>query len=490
MRIYLLLFIILNYSICTLGQTVTRDFTTVDQLRNSTKPPKKGEKVYVIQNQNIYASDFSDNNSMDDGYNVIIQGNTRWKCVSCKIPSKCISQKDVMPLNVEEPTKDEISNFINSNKIPMKNGVLLNYHIKSDTLINPMQVYLNVASDSSKITSIKIDGIEKITAPIWIYQGDYVYVDNTLVNILEANKPDNVNYSVDDDLINSESLFVIDNIDGFFNLAITYDVYDGTEWGTYIENPAISYTYVQEKGSCFNPLLIYALTDSIVQIKGFELDLELGRTYIPGPRTLSFSSNSGKSTVIQNANNDIVIKDKYFFKNNSLALGEYNSAYGFYLSNKNLLSSSAGIEHAGNARPIFNLLRARGTSNSKQALQLNDKLGTFGFSGYDGQFYQSASLIEAYVDGPIIAGPEGVGQVPQRISIVTGYNFNNRAERLVIKGDGKIGVGTNIPSQLFSVNGKINVADDLINPTNGSIRYNASINKFQGYANGIWVDFH
>jgi len=91
---------------------------------------------------------------------------------------------------------------------------------------------------------------------------------------------------------------------------------------------------------------------------------------------------------------------------------------------------------------------------------LNDKLGTLGFAGYDGSGTLaggkiSAALLEVFVDGPV-----ATGSVPQRMSIVTGASFATRAERLVVKSDGKVGIGTNAPTSQLQVVGLPTYADN------------------------------
>ena len=58
---------------------------------------------------------------------------------------------------------------------------------------------------------------------------------------------------------------------------------------------------------------------------------------------------------------------------------------------------------------------------------------------------------------------------------------------------GKVGIGTTSPASRLNVNGYITVASadtTVTTPSNGMIRYNTSTHKFQGYANGAWVDLH
>jgi len=113
-----------------------------------------------------------------------------------------------------------------------------------------------------------------------------------------------------------------------------------------------------------------------------------------------------------------------------------------------------------NSRPVFGATRGRlGAGNVQAAVQLNDKLGTFSFGGYDGSASQTGALLEVFVDGTVNAG-----SVPSRFSIVTGSSVSNRAERLVVKSDGRIGVGTSSPTQALEINGGIRVNTASIQP--------------------------
>jgi hypothetical protein len=113
-----------------------------------------------------------------------------------------------------------------------------------------------------------------------------------------------------------------------------------------------------------------------------------------------------------------------------------------------------------NKRPNQAMIRYRGTAASPLVVKLNDKLGTFGFSGYDGTYLQTPALLESFVDGTPTAttfNPDNsinvLGQVPSRLSIVTGSNATLRAERLVVKADGKVGIGTATPAALLHSTG-------------------------------------
>ena len=62
--------------------------------------------------------------------------------------------------------------------------------------------------------------------------------------------------------------------------------------------------------------------------------------------------------------------------------------------------------------------------------------------------------------------------------------------KMVIDDNGKVGIGTTAPTTKLEVAGSIKVGNDGDTATNGTIRYNSTTNKFQGYANGAWVDLH
>jgi len=122
---------------------------------------------------------------------------------------------------------------------------------------------------------------------------------------------------------------------------------------------------------------------------------------------------------------------------------------------------TAGVSTSSpNARPLFEMYRLRGSKSSFAPVMQNDKLGTISFAGYDGSGTVSggkisAALLEVYVDGPV-----ATGSVPQRMSIITGTSFANRFERLVVKADGKVGIGTNAPTSIFQVVGLPTYADN------------------------------
>jgi hypothetical protein len=65
-------------------------------------------------------------------------------------------------------------------------------------------------------------------------------------------------------------------------------------------------------------------------------------------------------------------------------------------------------------------------------------------AGYDGSATQIPATIDFYVDGTVSSGA-----VPARISFVTGTNATDRAERLIVKNNGAIGIGTTSPTAVL-----------------------------------------
>lgn len=85
-------------------------------------------------------------------------------------------------------------------------------------------------------------------------------------------------------------------------------------------------------------------------------------------------------------------------------------------------------------RSGISLIRARGDFTTPTAVDLNDSLGFVGFKGYDGAATQLGGLVEAFVDGTISSG-----NVPTRVSIITGSNWTDRLERVRVNYQGNIG---------------------------------------------------
>ncbi len=122
-----------------------------------------------------------------------------------------------------------------------------------------------------------------------------------------------------------------------------------------------------------------------------------------------------------------------------------------------------------NARPVFIGRRGRGTLAVPTVVANNDYLMSFLSSGYDGTGFQNPAAIDFYVDGTPTAG-----NVPARISFVTGTNGATRAERLKIGSTGDVIVNN---TQLTVAAATGNVAVGL---GNFSVAKNSSLKGIVG----------
>ena len=141
---------------------------------------------------------------------------------------------------------------------------------------------------------------------------------------------------------------------------------------------------------------------------------------------------------------------------------------------------------AANARPVFVGRKSRGTLAAPAAVSNNDYLMSFLASGYDGSAFQNPAAIDFYVDGT-----PSVGNVPGRVSFVTGTNSSNRKERMKIRynGDivindsqlvvtnvnGNVGIGTMSPNFKLQVNGDALINNIKIGKGKGGLLTNTAL---------------
>ncbi|MCY7292356.1 MAG: FG-GAP repeat protein [Ferruginibacter sp.] len=61
--------------------------------------------------------------------------------------------------------------------------------------------------------------------------------------------------------------------------------------------------------------------------------------------------------------------------------------------------------------------------------------------------------------------------------------------RIAVTDNGNTGIATTTPLQKLDVNGKIKVGDDVATPVAGTIRWNTSLNDFEGFNGTEWLSF-
>jgi hypothetical protein len=96
---------------------------------------------------------------------------------------------------------------------------------------------------------------------------------------------------------------------------------------------------------------------------------------------------------------------------------------------------------------------ARGTLANPLAVANGDYLGAATYSmNYDGTTYLLSAAINIYADGAI-----STGKVPTRFDFNTVDTGGAYATRMVVKNDGKVGIGTSGPNSTLQVNGTLAV---------------------------------
>jgi hypothetical protein len=102
--------------------------------------------------------------------------------------------------------------------------------------------------------------------------------------------------------------------------------------------------------------------------------------------------------------------------------------------------------------PAINQRKHRGTLASPAAVQTNDSMGAQSFSAYDGASLLTTAQIAAAVESFV-----GVGDVSGRITFSTRPTGGGSSltERMRIRADGNVGIGTSSPAELLHVNGTV-----------------------------------
>jgi len=126
---------------------------------------------------------------------------------------------------------------------------------------------------------------------------------------------------------------------------------------------------------------------------------------------------------------------------------------------------------------------------------LMQNAGTYTDNGYKLRVNATSSTQGTFLSG--------VGTGSSTYSLIcTNSGASTTTAALAVRDDSKVGIGTNSvdPGATLEVDGTTGgillprltttQRDNLSSFTNGLVIYNSSTNKFQGYANGAWVDLH
>jgi len=155
----------------------------------------------------------------------------------------------------------------------------------------------------------------------------------------------------------------------------------------------------------------------------------------------------------------------------------------------------AGASNTAINRAVFQGRRSRGTLASPTAVANDDYITSLLASAYDGSTFQNPALVSFFVDGTPSAG-----NVPTRISFVTGTNAGNRTERLKVsstgnfdfnngqltlkKSNGSVGIGIGNPVAQLDVRNAISTNSLYITNTSDNTNQFGVRSTVNGVASG------
>ena len=356
---------------------------------------------------------------------------------------KCCKREEVICLNtatpafapedILNPTTDEVQAWVEANltTCQQNGGTHISYFLPAyneDTEIN-LEVTVDPLAETI-ITSFIVNGDELIVDPITVIDSDPLFVYTDELSVLFAAwlllHPE-VEATFDDtDLVNGN----ITITDIFSDLTITIGyTYDGDPLET-----TDTVLMTESVGTCEDPLFVWVLSQdgNITRID-----------YISADPIVYGDGEANRIAYWQDTDTITSDTDLYWNSaNNRLGIGTSAPTASIEISSDT--SSSVILDMATNSsnRPLVSFKRSRGTIASKLAVIENDKLGSLTFSGSDGTNHNvSGGLVECFVDGAVSSNV-----VPARLSFVTGTSISNRYERLTVKADGNVGIGTTTPT--------------------------------------------
>lgn len=112
---------------------------------------------------------------------------------------------------------------------------------------------------------------------------------------------------------------------------------------------------------------------------------------------------------------------------------------------------------------LFALAKSRGASvGTNTIVQSGDQIGVIAFSGANGTSYTTAAAIIGSVDGT----PGATNDMPGALRFYTTPDGSGTlTERMIIKANGSVGIGTSSPAHALDVQGSLRLGADNVNST-------------------------
>ena len=203
------------------------------------------------------------------------------------------------------------------------------------------------------------------------------------------------------------------------------------------------------------------ITNKLSATGNFKVDKNDGTTNLftlseTGDHLMQLSANT-KAFTINNSNGEAIFEldDAYDFADLAkLKIGHADEDWlgSSNFSNLQLQSTfetKLHLVHIGNTFNLISGYKATGSFGAETVLGDNSgMLGMYAY-GYDGSDYDYAGGILISTDGTYTS------QIPSKIKFLTATNSEAPAVKMIIKNDGKVGVGTETPTSTLDVNGSV-----------------------------------
>lgn len=244
--------------------------------------------------------------------------------------------------------------------------------------------------------------------------------------------------------------------------------------GTHIFDPFIKLG----KDDNYNPRIqLFRTTGGSPSHYGAELKLETGYFIFSNAAAANLGSESYLERIRIDSNGRLLISRSGLqtSKNVGTKTGEIQVASGGNNAAITLIGFSNDVPG-----PYLMLGKSRaGNASGNTIVQENDRLGEIAFCGADGNDIDSfGAAIKAWVDGT-----PGNNDMPGRLAFyTTGDGGASASERMVIKSDGDVGIGTDNPQAKLDVNGKIKASTGILFGSD-----TAAANTLDDYEEGSWT---